>query len=228
MDSLQYIDHVVIGSFKSPYLMGNPASRDPDARFNVSFRTGEGEVTDRRRAVGARRAEGEGRAEAALPRRVLRPRRHRPRGRGAPLRRRLRAPGDRAHRLSTTPATASCSATGDQRLARALLGPNCVVPFFDGDPRRARARSQRRRRRRQRRVLVDVAHLPHARQRPAGDPRRDEPRPDPALLRRAHGDAGPHRRRQAGDRRGLRRQRRPRRRRPERLYFATGESLGGS
>jgi hypothetical protein len=38
------IDHVVVGSFQSPYLMGDPASRDPDTRFHVDFRTGQGDV----------------------------------------------------------------------------------------------------------------------------------------------------------------------------------------
>jgi hypothetical protein len=38
------IDHLVVGSFKSPYLMGDPASRDPDTRFHLDFKTGEGDV----------------------------------------------------------------------------------------------------------------------------------------------------------------------------------------
>ena len=38
------VDHIVVGSFKSPYLMGDPASRDPDTRFHVDFRTGKGDV----------------------------------------------------------------------------------------------------------------------------------------------------------------------------------------
>ncbi len=42
--TIDYIDHVVIGSFKAPYLMGDPASRDPDARFHLDFRTGDGDV----------------------------------------------------------------------------------------------------------------------------------------------------------------------------------------
>jgi hypothetical protein len=38
------IDHIVVGSYKTPYLMGDPASRDPDTRFHVDFRTGAGDV----------------------------------------------------------------------------------------------------------------------------------------------------------------------------------------
>jgi hypothetical protein len=43
--TIDHIDHVVVGSFKSPYLMGDPASRDPDTRFHLDFRTGGGDVT---------------------------------------------------------------------------------------------------------------------------------------------------------------------------------------
>ena len=38
------VDHLVVGSFKSPYLMGDPASRDPDTRFHLDFKTGAGDV----------------------------------------------------------------------------------------------------------------------------------------------------------------------------------------
>jgi hypothetical protein len=38
------IDHIVVGSYKSPYLMGDPASRNPDTRFHLDFRTGAGDV----------------------------------------------------------------------------------------------------------------------------------------------------------------------------------------
>lgn len=38
------ISHVVVGKFTSPYLMGDPASRDPDTRFHLDFRTGQGDV----------------------------------------------------------------------------------------------------------------------------------------------------------------------------------------
>lgn len=37
-----YIDHIVVGTFQSPYLMGDPASTDPDSQFHVNFVTGEG------------------------------------------------------------------------------------------------------------------------------------------------------------------------------------------
>ncbi len=41
---VQWIDHLVIGEYESPYLMGDPASLDPDARFQLDFRTGAGAV----------------------------------------------------------------------------------------------------------------------------------------------------------------------------------------
>jgi hypothetical protein len=40
----QNIEHLVVGSFQSPYLMGDPASRNPDTRFHVDFKTGNGDV----------------------------------------------------------------------------------------------------------------------------------------------------------------------------------------
>ncbi len=42
--STAYIDHIVVGSFKSPYLLGDPASRDIETRFHVNFQTGEGDI----------------------------------------------------------------------------------------------------------------------------------------------------------------------------------------
>ncbi|CAN5912430.1 hypothetical protein BH11MYX4_BH11MYX4_13820 [soil metagenome] len=38
------VDHLVVGSFKTPYLMGDPASRDPDTRFHADFKTGAADV----------------------------------------------------------------------------------------------------------------------------------------------------------------------------------------
>lgn len=38
------IDHIVVGSYKTPFLMGDPASRDPDKRFHVDFKSGNGDV----------------------------------------------------------------------------------------------------------------------------------------------------------------------------------------
>ena len=43
-ENVSNIDHVVIGTFPSPYLMGDPASPDPDTHFNLDFRTGNGDV----------------------------------------------------------------------------------------------------------------------------------------------------------------------------------------
>ena len=45
LEAYQYIDHFVVGSFKSPFLMGDPRSKDPDTRFDASFATGEATVT---------------------------------------------------------------------------------------------------------------------------------------------------------------------------------------
>jgi hypothetical protein len=42
--AFQNIDHLVVGTFQSPFLLGDPASRDPETRFHVDFRTGEGDV----------------------------------------------------------------------------------------------------------------------------------------------------------------------------------------
>ena len=40
-----HIDHIAIGTFDSPYLQGDPAAKDPEeARFHVSFQTGQGDV----------------------------------------------------------------------------------------------------------------------------------------------------------------------------------------
>jgi hypothetical protein len=39
-----YVDYLVIGTYDSPYLLGDPASTNPDLHFNVSFQTGQGDV----------------------------------------------------------------------------------------------------------------------------------------------------------------------------------------
>ncbi len=131
MDSLQYIDHVVIGSFKSPYLMGDPASRDPDARFNVSFRTGEGEVrTDDVQWVLVVPKE-KGAQKQPFPVAFFG---HGVTGHADEV---LLYGGDFARQGLAligynNPGHGLVLGEGDQRIARALLGPNCVVPFFDG------------------------------------------------------------------------------------------------
>ncbi len=43
-DAVSNIDHIVIGTYQSPFLMGDPASLDEDTRFHVNFKTGEGDV----------------------------------------------------------------------------------------------------------------------------------------------------------------------------------------
>jgi hypothetical protein len=46
LDSLQYVDHFVIGTFRSPYLVGSdPAHENPEESFNLDFQTGQGRVT---------------------------------------------------------------------------------------------------------------------------------------------------------------------------------------
>ncbi len=40
-----HIDHVVIGTYQSPFLEGDPKGQDPDARFHLNFQTGQGAVT---------------------------------------------------------------------------------------------------------------------------------------------------------------------------------------
>jgi hypothetical protein len=42
--SLENVDHFVIGSFESPYFMGDPKHEDADGKFEVDFKTGQGRV----------------------------------------------------------------------------------------------------------------------------------------------------------------------------------------
>jgi hypothetical protein len=44
LESLSQIDHVVIGEFDSPYLIGDPKNEGEDDHFQVNMRTGEGQV----------------------------------------------------------------------------------------------------------------------------------------------------------------------------------------
>jgi len=43
-ETLSNVDHLVIGSYRSPHLNGDPRVLDPDAHFRVNFKTGEAEV----------------------------------------------------------------------------------------------------------------------------------------------------------------------------------------
>ncbi len=43
-DENQYVDHVVIGTYQSPFLEGDPQGNDPDARFHLNFQTGQGDI----------------------------------------------------------------------------------------------------------------------------------------------------------------------------------------
>ena len=44
LKSLDDVDHFVIGSFESPYFLGDPKHEDPDGRFSLDFRNGQGRV----------------------------------------------------------------------------------------------------------------------------------------------------------------------------------------
>src|ERR1019366_1863173 len=39
-----YVDYLVIGTYDSPYLMGDPLSPDPDLHFDINFMNGQGDV----------------------------------------------------------------------------------------------------------------------------------------------------------------------------------------
>jgi hypothetical protein len=39
------VDHVVVGTYPTPFLVGDPASPDPYTQFNLNFQTGQGSVT---------------------------------------------------------------------------------------------------------------------------------------------------------------------------------------
>ncbi|MDF2697349.1 MAG: hypothetical protein K0S65_5732, partial [Labilithrix sp.] len=45
MTSLDSVDHLVIGSFESPYFLGDPKKEDPDGKFELDYRTGAGRIT---------------------------------------------------------------------------------------------------------------------------------------------------------------------------------------
>jgi hypothetical protein len=38
------VSHVVVGTYESPFLQGDPHGQDPDAHFRVNFKTGEGDI----------------------------------------------------------------------------------------------------------------------------------------------------------------------------------------
>lgn len=42
--ALDHVDHIVVGKFRAPYLLGDPQSRTADTRFHVDFRSGRGDV----------------------------------------------------------------------------------------------------------------------------------------------------------------------------------------
>jgi hypothetical protein len=44
IESLSNVDHVVVGTYDVPYLLGDPATTDPDVHFKVNFKTGEADV----------------------------------------------------------------------------------------------------------------------------------------------------------------------------------------
>ena len=44
MESLSSVDHIVIGTFESPYFLGDPKKEDPNAKFELDYRNGTGRV----------------------------------------------------------------------------------------------------------------------------------------------------------------------------------------
>ena len=44
MKSLESVDHFVIGSYESPYFLGDPKHEDPDGKFELDFKSGHGRV----------------------------------------------------------------------------------------------------------------------------------------------------------------------------------------
>lgn len=44
LESLDNVDHFVIGSYESPYFMGDPQHEDPDGRFEVDFKSGAARI----------------------------------------------------------------------------------------------------------------------------------------------------------------------------------------
>lgn len=44
-ESLEHVDHLVVGSFDAPYLLGDPKREAPTDKFDLDFRTGEGRVS---------------------------------------------------------------------------------------------------------------------------------------------------------------------------------------
>jgi hypothetical protein len=44
LDSLEAVDHFVIGTYDTPYLIGDPASTDPNDHFHANFATGDADV----------------------------------------------------------------------------------------------------------------------------------------------------------------------------------------
>ncbi len=45
LDSLENVDYLVLGTYDSPYFMGDAKNEDPDGRFLLNFKTGEGRVS---------------------------------------------------------------------------------------------------------------------------------------------------------------------------------------
>jgi len=44
LDSLDDVDHLVVGTFESPYFLGDPKKEDPDAKFELDYRNGTGRI----------------------------------------------------------------------------------------------------------------------------------------------------------------------------------------
>jgi hypothetical protein len=44
LDSLDNVDYLVVGTFESPYFLGDPKKEDPDAKFELDYRNGTGHI----------------------------------------------------------------------------------------------------------------------------------------------------------------------------------------
>lgn len=125
------IEHIAIGTFKSPFLMGAPTSRDPDTRFHLDFRTGEGEVTTDTVQWVAIVPKAKGAFKQPFPVAFW--------GHGVTghADEALLYGGDFARQgialvAYNNPGHGLVLGEGDRRIAAAVLLGNCVAPFLDG------------------------------------------------------------------------------------------------
>ena len=187
LTAFENIDHMVIGTYKSPFLIeGGPQGIDPDASFDLELHHGAGRRGRRHRAVLARGAQGDGRSSKQPFDVDIYG--HGYTGNFSEL---LLYAGNMAqHGLATIGinAVGHGLVLGDQtatNFAGALLAGlvrRALLRRHDPEPR---ARSEQRRHPRLgRRLLVELP-LPHPRQRPPVGARHHAARAHPPLLRDA-------------------------------------------